>query len=247
MLELNIITKNGILVFSHPFSGVNLQEEDRDMRAGLLTAVLNVLRETQGESISSIKHKDYHLVLYEGVLTYGILTTTKDDPTLHGFIRKIVLRFELMYTYELHKGIIFNRKDFEDFREVVTKEYSALLNIDISKVGKILEIMQRSSISDYIIYEDKFFNPVFMSVVDPVISSYANQLTQIFRGIVEFGSKINQEHILSDISFEEIHLHAIVAASHSVVVILPENQSKKDIVKKELVRIQKNIMEVCQT
>ena len=50
VIGVNITTKNGLLLFSHffvpGFSGV-----DEDLRAGLMSAVLNAVKETENDAI----------------------------------------------------------------------------------------------------------------------------------------------------------------------------------------------------
>ena len=105
MLGLNIITKPGILVFSHSFTGNYPMEIDLDvdLQASITSAVLNALRETHGESVTAIRHRENMLLLYEGVLTYGILFTMEDDPELlaavHHQLQDAKLRCQVIYSH----------------------------------------------------------------------------------------------------------------------------------------------------
>ena len=83
MFGISIINKNGILVFSHGLTRESTEEIDEEMHAGLMSAIFNALRETQGESIKSIRQRDdYVYLLYEGVLTYGVLPAVEEDHSI---------------------------------------------------------------------------------------------------------------------------------------------------------------------
>lgn len=58
MLGVNIITKTGILVFSHGFTSSYYEDVDEELHAGIMTAILNAIRETQKESIISIRQRE---------------------------------------------------------------------------------------------------------------------------------------------------------------------------------------------
>jgi hypothetical protein len=45
ILDISIISKAGILVFNHTFTNSSSDPLDIDIQAGLMTAILNVLRE----------------------------------------------------------------------------------------------------------------------------------------------------------------------------------------------------------
>lgn len=243
MLGLNIITKSGILVFSHAFTGRYFTDIDMDLQAGFMTAVLNAFKETQGEQIRVIQHKDYVMLLYEGVLTNGILYTTEVDLKLHSFLKDIVLKFELMFTRDLHKGKRFRRKDFELFRNVVKSQYTSIIEIDVSSLAKILETMQNSTISNYVIFETKFFHPVFTHLIDPTINRYIQQITQIFREINYFSIRTNQDVLSSVIRFKNIEIFALKTLAHCLVLFYFPIQMDLNDFKIEFNQIQKRLTE----
>ncbi len=246
MFGINIITKTGILVFSHSFSGDFLSEIDTDIdiQAGLISAVLNALKETRGESVTVIRYREYRLLLYEGVLTYGILFGFEGhNPELQDFLRSIVLKFELMFTYELYKKTVVNRTDFESFRDTVKNQYTAMIAIDVSSLDRLINIMRESSIENYIIYETKLLLPVFTKIVIPKINSHLPQVTRIYREILNLENKINQEHTTSIINFKGIQLNAIKIPTHCVVLFYTPKQMERNVFKKEINQIQRKIRE----
>lgn len=243
MFGINIITKTGLLVFTHSFTGNYPMEIDTDVdiQAGLISAVLNALKETRGESVTAIRYREYNLLLYEGVLSYGILFGFEDNPKLHSFLRNIVLKFELMFTYELHKKTFIRRMEFETFRDTVKSQYADMIAIDVTSLDKLIKIMRHSTIPNYIIFETKFFHPVFTKIVNPRINSYLPQVTRIFREIFDLEKKINQEHTTSIINFKNIQLYEIKTPTHCVVLFFSPKQKDISTFKKELDLIQRKM------
>ncbi|MFX1285031.1 MAG: hypothetical protein ACFFB5_15320 [Promethearchaeota archaeon] len=245
MFGINIITKTGILVFSHSFSGDFLSkiDTDVDIQAGLITAVLGALKEARGESVTVIRYREYRLLLYEGVLTNGILFGFEGhNPKLQDFLRNIVLKFELQFTYELYKQTVINRADFESFRETVRNQYTDMIAIDVSSLDRLIKIMNDSSTANnYIIYETKLLLPIFTKIVIPNITPHLPQITRIYREILNLESKLNQEHATSTINFKDIELYAIKTSTHCVVLFYNPKQMDRNIFRKELRQIQRKI------
>ncbi|MFX0171366.1 MAG: hypothetical protein ACFE9L_05555 [Candidatus Hodarchaeota archaeon] len=235
ILDISIISKTGILVFNHTFTNSSSDSLDVDIQAGLMTAILNVLRETQRETITSIRHReDYVIILYEGVLTYGLLPVTQYDNRLFRFLREVVLKFELMFTEELHKENVINRTVFEPFRKIIQSLYSNYLCIDVESFNKIMEIMQSSNILNYIIYETKFFHPVFSSINDSIVGDYKEKITQMSREILDFGLNIKQNFSVGELYFEEIMTTLIKTPSHLLVLFSLDKEDDKETFTKEI-------------
>jgi len=245
MFGINIITKAGILVFSHSFAGNYLSEidSDIDIQAGLISAVLHALRETRGETVTAIRYRGYVLLLYEGVLTYGILFTVEDDPKLHEFLKHIVLKFEIIYTDELYKETVLNRMDFELFRIIVRNHYAEMITVDVTNLDRLIKILRPTTLTNYIIYETKFFNPVFTKIVDPLIASNIPQISRIFRDISDLEKKMRQKHTTSEISFLNFHVTGIYTPTHCVVLFYSPEQRTKNTIVREINHIKRKIFE----
>jgi hypothetical protein len=235
---LDIITKPGILVFSYDFvkgwSESGKDERDLDMHASLITAALNALKETQGETITAIRQVDYTLILYEGVLTYGMLTASEDDPKMYEFLRGIVLKFELMFTHELHVETFINRKDFEIFRTIVKEMYDDIVGIDVGGLRRILKVMNKSKIANYIVYETKFFQPIFTSIVDPKVNLPIHSITKIFRNINNLCVSQKKETMTCEIDFNEVLVHAIRIPTHLVICLCSPRKVNKEFINQEI-------------
>ena len=245
MFGINIITKAGILVFSHSFAGTYLTEidSDIDIQAGLISAVLNALRETRGETVTAIRYRGYVLLLYEGILTYGILFTVEDDPKLHEFLKRIVLKFEIVYTDELYKETVLNRMDFEPFRKIVRNHYAEMITIDVTNLDRLIKILRPLSLPNFIIYETKFFHPVFTKIIDPLITSNLPQFSRIYRDISDLEKKLHQQYTISEISFSNFLVTGINTPTHCVVVFYSSEQRTKNTIVREINYIKRKLIE----
>lgn len=220
LFRLDIITKAGILVFSHDFIENWLEtEEDLDLIAGLKSAAISALRETQGETITEIKQVDYTLLLYEGILTFGFLTVKESDPVQHELLRKIVLKFELMFTLELHSETIHRKEDFEVFRGVVQTLYDDFRSVDVKSLRTIIEIISQSNASNIIICSTSKFYPLYTSMVDHSITLPLHKMTQVIRSMDDLCLSQKKETMTAEIDLQDIYFHAIRTKRHWVVYL----------------------------
>ncbi|MFX0181658.1 MAG: hypothetical protein ACFE95_01150 [Candidatus Hodarchaeota archaeon] len=236
MFGLDIITKPGILVFSHDFvkNWSELGIKEKDLHASLITAALNALKETQGETITAIRHVGYTLILYEGPLTYGMLTASEDDPKMYEFLKGIVLKFEFMFTHELYSETFVNRRDFDIFRSVVKEMYDNMVGIDVGGLRRVLKVMNKSKITNYIVYETKFFQPIFTSIVDPKVNLPIHFITKIFSNINNLCVTQKKETMTCEIDFNEILVHAIRIPTHLVICLCSPSKVNKKFTDQEI-------------
>ncbi len=241
MFSLDIISKSGLLIFSHNFIADwckdHFEAVDADLKAGLFTASINALRETQKETVTSIHHEGYIMLLYEGHLTRGILTTNDDDPKLTNFLKKAVSKFEFMFSFELDFSPILNRSDFACFRDLVVPMYNEMMGVDIEGLRKILDIMNRSRITNFIIYETKYLKPIFTSIVDPRVNIPVHSVTKILREIeclcVSQCKSVSQ----FEIDFQDVILNSLRTETHWIVCLSntkPNNKSNLSVEISEL-------------
>jgi hypothetical protein len=242
MYRLDIITKAGILVFSHDFLEDWLEgEEDHDLFAGLKSAAITALRETQGETITEIKQIDYTLILYEGILTYGMLTVKETDPKLHYFLRSLVLKFELMFTLELHTTFVFKKEDFEKFRTNVNTLHKDFTIADFRGLNKILDVVSQSNASNFIIYRTSTFQPLYTSLIDHSNTLPLQKIAQIFRDLDDLCLSQKKDTMKVEINLEDILFHSIRTKTHWIVCVSDSNRSNKYTLKYE-VSLLKNIL-----
>ena len=191
------------------------------MHAGLLSAIFNALRETQKESIKSIRQRDdYVYLLYEGVLTFGMLPTTEEDPRLYDFLRDVVLKFELMYTEKLHQDTVFERSDFKEFHDIVKRMYNEMIEIDVKALSHYIDQLGNSSFDNYIIFETKHYSPVFKSLKDSDISYHADRLTPIFRYMMDFTDRIDKNFQSSEFTFNDLKVITTKTQSYLIAFFL---------------------------
>ena len=58
----------------------------------------------------------------------------------------------------------FEENDFLIFHDYLKKEYSTLISIDVVGLSKMIDLMESSIISDYIILEKTKLNQVFTTI-----------------------------------------------------------------------------------
>ena len=242
MFRLDIITKAGILVFSYDFIENWIEgEEDIDLLAGLKSAAISALRETQGETITEIKQIDYTLLLYEGILTFGFLTVKESDLAQYELLRNIVLKFELMFTLELHSESIHRKQDFEAFRGVIQTLYDDFRSVDVKSLRTIIEIISQSNASNIIICSTSKFYPLYTSMVDHSITLPLHKMTQVIRSMDDLCLSQKKETMTTEIDLQDIYFHAIRTKSHWVIYLSDSKRIDKYSLNYEI-NIIKNIL-----
>lgn len=236
MIGVNITTKNGLLLFSHffvpGFSGV-----DEDLRAGLMSAVLNAVKETEGDTgIKTINQGKYYVHIIEGKYTYGLFFSHEDDLKEFIFANTTLKRFEATFKTALSKDISFEDNYFRKFQDYLQKEYNALIAIDVIGLSKIIDIMENSLFTDYILLEKPNFHQVFTTISLPQIHPHANALAQMCKYIIESSIKIGQE--IEKIQFT-LGLDYMVfvdrLTKYVVIIVVHKNTHEKSI--KEISRL----------
>lgn len=232
MFRLELITKTGLLVFSHNFVKDKASEdEDHDLQAGLTSAAISALRETQGETITEIKQVDYTLFLYEGILTYGILTIRETGLRLKDFLRKLVLKFEITFSEELHSETLVKRIHYESFREEVLSLYNEYSVIDVEALNQVLEVISQSNATNFIIYNVANLQPVFTSILDHSIRGQLNQITRIIGGIEDLclaQENITEESMTIELNLPNVVVNAIRTNIYWIVSLTDPTQINKN-------------------
>lgn len=243
MFGISIITKTGILLFTHGLTSESTEDIDEELHAGLMSAIFTALRETQKETIKSIRQReDYVYLLYEGVLTYGVLPAIEEDHRLYDFLRDIILKFEIMYTADLHNKSIIDRSRFDGFHEIVSKKYSDLIRPNARALKKNIDIMQKSGFDNFIIYEVEYLYQVCKSIKNPILNLHADRLTSILRNLMEFGEKIGKNLLSCDLNFDGIQLTIFRTQSHCIAVFILPQDLENGLMKKEYLQIQKKLV-----
>ncbi|WP_455140095.1 hypothetical protein [Candidatus Hodarchaeum mangrovi] len=186
-----------------------------------MSAAINTLKETQGQTITAIRHVGFTLLLYEGLLTYGILTTSEAeyDPIQFEFLREVILKFELMFSFELSSGTLFTRSDFEVFHQIVDEMYDKMVGIDVDGLRKILKVMNYSKIRNFIVYENHHFQPVFTSIVDPLVNIPLHKITKIFREMNYLCEPVDGASC--EIDFDDIWISGVRIPTHWLILLSP--------------------------
>ncbi len=241
MIGVNITTKDGILLFSHFFVS-GFSDVDEDLRAGLMTAILNAVKEThQDTGISTIDQGKYLVHIIEGTFTYGLFFSNENDIKEHKFANRILNQFENDFNEILADTISYKENDFLPFHEYLRKEYLSLISIDVVGLSKMIKIMESSIISDYIILEKTKLNQVFTTISTlPELHPYANHIGMMCKSLLESGSNIEHEITKLRFNLGDKFLVYLEVYERFVLIVLINN---KDLEKtlKELTRLQNKI------
>lgn len=243
MIGVNITTKNGLLIFSH-FFVPGFSVVDEDLRAGLMTAVLNAVKETQKDTgIKTIDQGKYYVHIVEGKFTYGLFFSHENDLKEYKFANATLQRFESEFQDKLKKDTLTydqSADEFGEFQEYLQKQYSALISIDVVGLSKIIEVMEDSVFSDYIVLEKPYLHQVFTSISIPTIHPHANQLALMCKNILEASIRIGQE--ISTLQFnlgESFYIFANQVGKYILIVVVSGKEKEKNY--RELVKIYNKI------
>ena len=237
MIGVSITTKNGLLLFSY-FFVPGFSNVDEDLRAGLMTAILNAVQETQhGTGIRTIDQGNYFVHIVEGEYTHGIFFSHENDLKEQNFANRIIAQFEFLYHDKLSKEISFKKnKEFAKFTEYLKKQYNALIAIDVVGLSKIIDIMEESFFTDYIILEKPNLHQVFTHAKH----NFGNHLASMCKNILENSLKIGYETTKLEFNLgKEYQIYVDSFVKYIVVLIVPMKDRNKAI--KEIVRIHNSI------
>ncbi len=241
MIGVNIIAKSGLLLFSH-FFVPGFSDVDEDLRAGLMTAVLSVIQDTQQTGIKTIDQGNYFVHIIEGKYTYGLFFSHENDLKEQKFANTSFQNFESVFQEKLKEDNSLDDDEFLEFREYLNRKYSSLIAIDVVGLSKIIEIMQESFFSDYIILEKPNLHQVFTNISSlSEIHPYANQIATMCKNIIESSMVIGHEitHLQFDLG-ETFFVSMNRFAKYLVIIIVDKKDRDKAV--QEIIRI-RNRME----
>ncbi|MHA2052662.1 MAG: hypothetical protein ACW99F_03595 [Candidatus Hodarchaeales archaeon] len=243
MIGVNITTKNGLLLLSH-FFVPGFSDVDEDLRAGLMTAVLNAVKETQNDTgIKTINQGKYYVHILEGEHTYGIFFSHEHDLKERNFATITVRRFENTFRKELEDELGFDDDTFADFQEFLKKEYNTLISIDVVGLSKIIDIMENSLFNDYILLEKPNFHQVFTTISLPDIHPHANTLAQMCKTLVEESIMIGQEIEQLQFTLGRDYMVFVDRFRKYVVIIIIMKKNREKALK-EIIRLKNKISNV---
>jgi hypothetical protein len=243
VIGVNITTKNGLLLFSHffvpGFSGV-----DEDLRAGLMSAVLNAVKETQDDvGLKTIDQGKYYVHIFEGEHTYGLFFSHEHDLKEMNFANTTMRRFELTFEKELTQSLSFDDTQFDTFKEFLLTEYNTLISIDVIGLSKIIDIMENSVFADYILLEKPNFHQVFTTISIPEIHPYANSLAQMCKTIIESSIMIGQEIEQLQFTLGRDYMVFVDRFRKYVVIIIILKRNREKAIK-EIIRLKTRIANI---
>lgn len=229
------------MLFSH-FFVPGFTDVDEDLRAGLMTAVLNAVKETQdGTELKTIDQGRYFVHIAEGEFTYGLFFSFENDLKEHEFAEATLSRFETDFHNRLATDLSFELSDFNGFHDYLKEEYSQLISIDVVGLSKIIGLMEDAIYSDYIILERPYMHQVMTTISIPEINPIASNLGLMCKNLLETGIKIGKE--VSRIRFFLGKDHYVLVDSLEdkffLILVVPEKERER--AEKEMTRIQNRI------
>jgi hypothetical protein len=214
---------------------------DEDLRAGLMSAVLNAVKETDDSGIKTIDQGKYIVHIIEGDFTYGIFFSHEHDLKEMNFANTTIRRFEATFKKELQEELSFDNHQFVDFTDFLKREYNSLISIDVVGLSKIIDIMDSSIFSDYILLEKPNFHQVFTTISIPEIHPHANTLAQMCKMIVESSILIGQEIEQLQFSLGRDFIVFVERFRKYVVIIIVRKKSREKALK-EIIRLKSKII-----
>jgi len=191
LIGINIITKEGILLFSKFFerSSPLRSDVDEDLRAGLMTAAMNAFQvdNRDNSNIRTINQGSYHVIIVEGKTVFGIFFTHEDTLKERNFAIMIVFEFEKKYKNDITE-ISLEEGRFEGFYSYLEDEYQKFIQVDVKNLPVMLEIMNNSEFSDYVILEKPYLHQVFTTVSIDEVKNHAPLLIQVIKEVLESGN-----------------------------------------------------------
>ena len=242
VIGVNITTKNGLLLLSH-FFVPGFSDVDEDLRAGLMTAVLNAVKETQDDTgIKTINQGRYYVHILEGKHTYGIFFSHEHDLKERNFANTTIRRFETTFEKELGDDLSFDDDTFRDFLEFLKSEYNTLISIDVVGLGKIIDIMENSLFTDYILLEKPNFHQVFTTISLPDVHPHANTLAQMCKTLIEQSIMIGQEIEQLQFTLGRDYMVFVDRFRKYVVIIIILKKNREKALK-EIIRLKTKIID----
>ncbi|NVM55188.1 MAG: hypothetical protein HWN66_15890 [Candidatus Helarchaeota archaeon] len=122
-----IMKKRGLPAFHAQFR--HAERLHPDLVSGLLTAISHFakeLRPDEKKDINLIKREDFSIMIEDGNKTYGAVIADFDDKDTRTILKRVVNAFEEEFDKELDDFGV-NTIVFEKFKDVVVKEFGALL------------------------------------------------------------------------------------------------------------------------
>ena len=157
------------------------------------------------------------------------------------FANTTLQSFEAIFKKELEDGLSFDNHQFVDFNDFLKREYNSLISIDVVGLSKIIDIMDDSFFSDYILLEKPNFHQVFTTISLPDVYPHANSLAQMCKVIIESSILIGQEIEQLQFSLGREYI-VFVDRFRKYVVIIMIIKKYREKAHKEIIRLKSKIV-----
>lgn len=243
MIGVEITNKEtGIPLFRYEFRPNVLNNSD--IRGGLITAIMQVMGETFGETETKIvNYGQYHAILAEGKYVYGVLFTFQTGAIFEQFILELIKKFEKKFALKLEDEIKNNpitAPDY-DFSRECNESYNNLLQVDISKLSQILEFIHSSGediFENMLIFLRPGMSQIYSQLDNKAFYGYVEEVTSSLQSLLElsFRTPFKIEDFRIRLS-RMFYCLMVNVSSYSIIVFIRDDQLEKARVKfKEIKR-----------
>ncbi len=187
IIAIEITSKRtGLLLFHYEFIPSVIDDVMKDLRAGALSAIMNVMDETFGSQQSKVvKYGRFEVIITENFHTYGLLYTFEADEFQDNYLTETLNGFEKKFETELNSIDVDFIVDQLDYTSEVLRGYNALLQVDVSRLSKIMELVpSQEAFTDSVIFSRPQLSRIFTNIDDNKYFGYSNEIIKLFREFI---------------------------------------------------------------
>jgi predicted SnoaL-like aldol condensation-catalyzing enzyme len=198
MIGIEITSKtSGIPIFKYEFRPHTLF--DSEIRGGLITAIMQVMQETfhpeKAQKTRIVNYGQYNAILAEGKHTFGILFTFQTGPIFEEFVIKLIDEFENKYRLQLEvleePNVVIEQESF-DFSEECAEAYNNLMQFDVSKLGKFLDLIQNYGdrmFENMLIYLRPEMSQIYTHLTSEKFSIFTNEVSTTIKTVLDLSNR----------------------------------------------------------
>lgn len=232
MIAVEITSRHsGSLLFRYEFIPT-MMDNLKELRAGALSAIINVMDETFGSQQRKVmKYGRFEIIIQEWYHSYALLYTFEADEYQEQFLTDLVEKFENQFITEiedLEKNNVFDENSF-DFSQETLQAYNQLLQVDVERLSKIIEIMNVSSthpvFTDSLMFSRPGLNRIFTNITDKRYYGYSEEIVRIFKDFLtlEHKTPFSLEHFHVKLT-RKVDAFLFNLAPYAIIVFLNEDK-----------------------
>jgi hypothetical protein len=195
LIGVEIMDKgSGLPLFSHEFRPNTLF--DTEIRGGIITSILQVMKDTFGQTQSTrhVKYGQYIAIVAEGEYTYGVFFTYQTGPIYEQFILDLVTKFEdkfqKIWADHSWDGLVDTKK-FE-FTKECNHAYNSLIKLDTEKLEKLLEILHSQDdyfFDDMLIYSRPEMSQIYTHLTSDHLKTTGEEVAETIKQVLDLSNR----------------------------------------------------------